>query len=118
MKRAVGLGSFAGLALVIFEGSAWGYGGYGYGPGMMYGPGWGGGLYGWLMMFLFIVLIVVIVTGILHWLFKGGYHAAPTSLTSRNRAMDILEERFARGEIDREEFEEKRALIADSVGKK
>ncbi|MEO8322884.1 MAG: SHOCT domain-containing protein [Actinomycetota bacterium] len=34
--------------------------------------------------------------------------------TTHGRAEEILEERFARGEIDREEFEERRRELANS----
>ncbi|MHB0976337.1 MAG: SHOCT domain-containing protein [Candidatus Aquicultorales bacterium] len=33
---------------------------------------------------------------------------------SRNRALDVLRERYARGEISKEEYEEKRRLLESS----
>jgi putative membrane protein len=76
-----------------------------------FGPGWGGG---WWMMFgpftmvLFIALTVVVVVLLLRWL--GGQGAADRPLPTKS-AIDILRERFARGEIDKQEFEDKRRIL-------
>jgi len=92
---------------------AWGYGvGYHSGSGMMYGAGWGGGIFGWLIMFLVLVLVVAVVFGVLRWAFGSGHRAPPPSHAAGKSALDILEERFARGEIDQAEFEEKRRLLS------
>lgn len=84
--------------------------GGGRGWGMM--GGWGMGGWGWLWMVLIAVVIVLLVV----WLTRrtgptggGGGAAQPDALT-------ILEERFARGEIDREEFEERRRTLRGGGG--
>lgn len=62
--------------------------------------GWGGGW--WLMMLwmgLPLVLVVVALYLMLRGLGQGGQVQA-----SANRALDILAERFARGEIDAEQY--------------
>ena len=93
--------------------SAFAYGGgYHYGPGMMYGGGWGGGIFGWLMMLLVVVLVVALVVGALRWLFGAGHRPASAVPAPRKAALEILEERYARGEIDKEEFEEKRSVLS------
>tara|TARA_R100000455_G_C6272249_1_gene128936 strand:- start:2224 stop:2547 length:324 start_codon:yes stop_codon:yes gene_type:complete len=72
----------------------------------MHGMGAGGWIFGPLMMILIIALIVGVVVLILRWM--GITDGAGNR---RDQALDILNERFARGEIDLEEFENrKRAL--------
>ncbi len=88
--------------------------GLGYGHGMM-GEGWGwtGMIFGPVMMLAVLAIIVVAVVLIVRWL-GGGYPSPQTGRRSpENAALDILKERFARGEIDKEEFEEKRRLLSD-----
>ena len=88
--------------------------GPGYGHGMM-GEGWGwtGMFFGPVMMLAVLAIIVVVVVLIVRWL-GGGYPSPQTGRQSpENAALDILKERFARGEIDKEEFEEKRRLLSD-----
>ncbi len=65
--------------------------------------GWFGGL---MMMLLMIALIAVAAALVLRFL---GHGVAPRS----GRALDILNERFARGEIDKAEFEERRRALQD-----
>jgi putative membrane protein len=84
--------------------------GYGYGPGgMMGGYGWGGGWgFGMIGMLLWWVLIVLGIVLIAKWLFSGGPGAGRAS---GDRALEILKERYARGEIDKQEFEEKKQVL-------
>jgi len=81
-----------------------------YGPHMM----WGGWFLGPIMMVVFIAVAAIVVVLIVRWLGGPGHGvvqppAAPPSKTP----VDILKERFARGEIDKEEFEERRRLLGD-----
>lgn len=81
--------------------------GYGYGPGgMMGGYGWGGGSgFGMIGMLLWWVLIVLGIVLLAKWLFSGGPGGGRAS---GDRALEILKERYARGEIDKNEFEQKK----------
>lgn len=100
----------AAALLGLLSMSAWGYGsGYHYGSGMMYGDG---GVFGWLMMLLVIVLVVVIAIGFVRWIFPVGHRPPSRSPAPHKSAVEILEERYARGEIDKEEFEEKRRTLS------
>ena len=77
----------------------------------MWSGGWHGWFFGPLMMVVFIAVAVVVVVLLVRWL--GGpshgttHHAHPTT----NAPLDILKERFAKGEIDNEEFEERRKVL-------
>jgi len=82
-----------------------GHEGWHMGPGMMgeYGMGW----FGTIFMMIFWILVIVGLIFLIKWLIqatKGG--ASPVQ--SGSRALDILKERYARGEINKEEFEQKK----------
>lgn len=79
-----------------------------YGHHMMWGGGWLGMVFGFLMMLLFVGAIAVVVVLAVRWI--GGQQGTG----SRSKAaLDILSERFARGEIDRAEFEERKRALED-----
>jgi putative membrane protein len=81
-----------------------------YGAHGMWGGGWGGMLFGFLMMIVVIAAIAAAVVLVARAL--GGGHGKPTAGGGAGRgALAILEGRFARGEIDREEFEERRRIL-------
>ncbi|MFQ5419502.1 MAG: SHOCT domain-containing protein [Anaerolineae bacterium] len=67
--------------------------------------GWGGWLFGGLMMLLFwgglILLIVLVVRGFA----RSGNHSQNQVVNTPVNALDILKNRYARGEISKEEFE-------------
>ena len=77
----------------------------------MWGGGWGGMLFGFQMMVAVIAAIVVAVV-LLTRALGGGGRGRPAG-SARGDALDILEARFARGEIDREEFEERRRILSE-----
>ncbi len=68
---------------------------------MGWGGGWSWGWFGVLHMLLWWVLIILGIVVLARWLFGG---ASRRDVPER-RALEILAERYARGEIDREQFE-------------
>jgi putative membrane protein len=78
------------------------WGGWGYGHG-----------FGWLFMLILIVALVGVViftavrTGRGHSPSVGGSRPGP-----QQTALDILDERLARGEIDLEDYEKRREVLA------
>jgi putative membrane protein len=74
----------------------------------MMGDGWSMMFFGPFMMIAGLVVIVVLAILIVKWFLpKSEATASPNS-----NASDILEERFARGDIDADEFKAKRDLIS------
>ena len=70
-------------------------------PGMT--MGWGMGIFGMIFMIVFWGLIILGVVFLVKWLFGSGNRGANDQSTAR--ALEILKERYARGEIDKDEFE-------------
>ncbi|MBK8909483.1 MAG: SHOCT domain-containing protein [Rhodospirillales bacterium] len=81
-----------------------------YGPHMMWDGGWYGMILGPIMMLLFIAAVVVLVVFLVRWL-GGTSQSQGGSSSSGRSAVDILKERFARGEIDKEDYEERRRFL-------
>lgn len=80
---------------------------------MDYGMGWGMGWgWHWLGMFVFwlipLLVVIALVAVAVKYLFPGGTRTGKALGDDRNRALEVLEERYARGEINREEYLQKR----------
>jgi putative membrane protein len=78
--------------------------------------GWGGGwfamIFGSVFMILVLVLVIAIAILLVRWL-GGSPQTVSQQPPSARMPLDILEERFARGEIDKEEFEERRRVLGE-----
>ena len=74
--------------------------------------GWGWMFLGPLIMIVCIAAIVGVVVLVVRWLGAAGQIAAPHSPPG-GAPLNILSERFARGEIDKGEFEEQKRLLSE-----
>lgn len=72
---------------------------------MMDNMGWWGPGFGWVFMILFWGLVIAGLVALIKWLSGVSRGTGAREITP----LDVLKERYARGEIDREEFERKRA---------
>jgi putative membrane protein len=73
------------------------------GHGFWGGPGWG--LFGFLLMAAFWTLVIVIIVSVIRGRGSG-------RMPGGGGALRVLEERYARGEISRDEFVERRAVLS------
>lgn len=73
---------------------------------------WYGMIFGPIIMIAVLVTIIVAVVLIVRSLGGGSTGTAVPPATGKT-ALDILKERFARGEIDKDEFEERKRLLSD-----
>ena len=81
---------------------------------MMYGwwdspAPWYGMIFGPIMMIAFIVITVLIIA----WALRASGLGWRADVPGGSTPLDTLKHRFARGEIDRAEYEERKKLLAD-----
>ena len=70
--------------------------------------GWGGMIFGPIMMIALVILIVFLV----RWLVESE-RGSTSPGSPLQTPLDILKERFAKGEIDKDEFEERRRVLGE-----
>jgi len=69
----------------------------------LYGMSWGMG-FGWIIGLVILIILV--------WLIKKSVNSGnPSSPQQHKSALEILNERYAKGEINKEEFEDKKRAI-------
>lgn len=77
------------------------------GPWMM---GWGYhmGFFSFILMFLFWIAVIVAILFLIRWLVVSTRHRMERKAGSTDSALEILKIRYAKGEINKEEFEQKK----------
>ena len=86
------------------------YGDWHMGPGMM--GGWGMGWFGGIFMIVFWILILVGLVFVIRWLVQTTAKKEDSGQRG-SQAMEILKERYARGEIDKTQFESMKRDLAE-----
>ncbi len=71
--------------------------------GMVFGP---------IMMIAVLAAIISVVVLLVRWL-GGSSILPPPHPTPEKTPLDILKERFARGEIEKQEFQEKKRILSE-----
>jgi putative membrane protein len=74
--------------------------------------GWFGGIF----MIVFWILILVGLVFVIRWLIQATGKKGESGQRG-SRAMEILRERYARGEIDKVQFEDMKRDLANSSGR-
>jgi len=90
------------------------FGQYNHGYDMMWGSNqWGG--FGMVLGPIFMILVVVGTVAAIIYLLRlfGAAGPATSSHEAHNRALVLLKDRYAKGEIDSTEFTERKKLLAD-----
>lgn len=67
---------------------------------------WGMG-FGWIFMLVFWALIILGIVALAKWLFSS----TSSGRSAGTRPLDVLKERYARGELTREQYEQMRRDI-------
>ncbi len=96
-------GAVAMSASFMAHAQSYGYGGYGNHPMMS-----GGWFMGPVMMLLMVAVVVVAVVVVLRLFGHSGQTAGSAT---HDRALAILNERFAKGEIDKAEYEDRKKTL-------
>jgi putative membrane protein len=90
------MGVLAGISQLVLADP----GGWDHMDGWDHMGGWGWAAFGWVFMVLIVVLVVWLI-----WSTTSGVRQRPTR---RPSALDVLDERYARGEIDRDEYQQRK----------
>jgi putative membrane protein len=112
--------SVISIAAAVFPAAAWAADApaepYLWGHSMMGGAGWSGMIFGPLFMILALAVVIAVAVLIVRSVGGPWYGAAPPPYPHPppgRTPLDILKERFARGEIDKEEFADRRRVLGE-----
>jgi putative membrane protein len=109
LSHAAAVLTSAALVSIALPAAAWAQQGEPYYHPHMWGEGGHGWFLGPLMMVVLVAVLVAAVVLLVRWLAP-----APVIHAAAGRGpLDILKERFARGEIDKAEYEERRHVLGE-----
>ncbi len=80
--------------------------------GYYWGMPWYGMVFGPIMMIAVLAAIITVVVLLVRWL-GGTPLLPPPHPTPEKTPLAILKERFARGEIEKQEFDEKKRILLE-----
>ena len=112
VKTALIIGGIIVVALIVLPtvfGLIWGRQGGGWG---MMGPGMMGGFSWWWFMPIFMILFWGLVIWGIVALVRGLSGSRGSDSSRADSALEVLKKRYARGEINKEEYEEKKKDLA------
>jgi len=75
---------------------------------MMDGMGWGGMWFGWIFL---LVILGFIIWGVVSVVNNNREHDRQHYMSHGESALDILKKRYARGEINKEQFEQMKRYL-------
>ena len=81
-----------------------GYYGWGFGPGIS--------IFGSIIGIVFWVLLILLVVGLIKWFVSGEHGESETNEDKSDNALKILKERYAKGEINKKEFDQMKKDIS------
>ena len=84
----------------------------------MMGESWGMGWGAWMFMGLFWLVLLGVILFLVVRLLPGTGTGGAGGRPTQDSAEDILDKRFARGEIDLETYQAQRAALAQARGKR
>ena len=85
----------------------------GWNNGMGWDSGWGM-MGGGLFMLLITIIAILLIVWLVRALSNTSNDARASDTASRQTPMEILQERFARGEIDEEGYQQRRRHLSDT----
>lgn len=78
--------------------------------------GWGHWLFGGVWMVLFWGAVILLIALVIRWAVRGSQRGPQTDTKAPRTPLEILNERYARGEIDSEEFERRKRDLSEDGG--
>ncbi len=75
---------------------------YGYNMGSLFG-------FGWILTIVFWAIVIWVIFALIN----SSAHRDHKQTDNNNRALEILKERYAKSEISKEEYEEKKKILLD-----
>ncbi len=82
------------------------------------GSSWGSGNWAMMAMMAMMLLFAVLAVGTIVWVVRQParpHHHLPTTPATDDSTARILDERFARGEIDEDDYTSRRKLLATTA---
>ena len=70
--------------------------------------------FGWIFFVFFWIAVILAIVALVRWLGASSGQTLPPPPREKS-ALDILDERFARGEIEQQEYEQKRQVLKNNT---